>query len=638
MTGIVLRVEKFKVRWIKVWRSLIALAFFSLLAVIAVNLITNTQQQPKIGQKPQKAEQDILEQKEQIEFFEARGQKGNLQIRADKHYMGEDEQYHLEGNVEIVFFEKSEGEDIFLNGNEVLYDKEGTRFQFVDKSKVRFKDLNLDVSFLEYETEKRIFKSDYPVQFDSERLSGTGKGIVYSLKERTLELKEDIHLQLLSDLSPSIPIVLEGDKFAFMKRGKKGKLEGHVHITHDSSWVTSDSVDFKLTANGENIRTMLLRGNVRASLAGDEAGSSEESDKDTLHLYSDKREVQAEELLIQAFLDLPKIRRVTANDDCVFKFISVSGKLTQIEGKSVEFRLNREGELVRFFANTDAEITEWDEKGEKQRRVHGDSIALEDDKNSLVIRGKEGLRASVSTGDSDIKAEMINISRKTNNMEASGKVQMIFSVQEDGKRAIGFFSENKPVFITTEEMRYFASQERFNFSGGNKVWQGKDILFADVLNIHKDTGRVSAEGNISSTFPYVPKDKDEEERVTITAEAMSYNPDKALVHYKGTNTLEVENILLKAQSVFIHLEKENGEIKRITATDDVVITQEQYQGRGERAVFDMRKETIVLTGNPVLIAEDQGRTAGTKLTFFIADGKIVVENKGRERSVTVIKS
>jgi lipopolysaccharide transport protein LptA len=637
MTGVVLRIEKFKIQWIKVWRSLIALAFFSLLVVIAVNLINNTKQQPKIGQEPENAEQEILEQKEQIEFFEARGQKENLQIRADKHYMGEDEHYHLEGNVEIVFFEKSEGEDIFLNGNEVVYDKEGTRFQFIDRSEVRFKDLSLDVSFLEYDAEKRVFKSDYPVQFASEKLSGTGKGIAYSLKDRKLELKEDIHLEFLSDLSASIPIILKGDKFSFLKRGKKGKLEGNVRISHNSSWVTSNCVDFKLTANGENIRTMLFTGNVRAFLEGDKASPSAEPDKEALYLYSNKREIQAEEILVQAFLDLPRIRQVSANDDCIFKFISSTGKLTQIKGKSVEFRLNREGELVGFITNTEAEVVERDEGGENQRSIQGDTISLEDDKNSLVARGKETLRASVSTGDSDIKAETIRISRKTNNMDASGNVQAIFGVQEEGKRAIGFFSESKPVFITTQEMRYFASQERFNFSGGNKVWQDKDILFADVLNIHKDTGKVIADGNVSSTFQYVPKDREEEERMTISAEAMSYDPDRDIVHYQGKNTLEVENINLEAQSIFIHLE-EDGEIKRITATDDVVITQEQYQGRGQKAVFDMRKETIVLTGNPVLIAEDQGRTAGTKLTFFITDGKIVVENKGRERSVTVIKS
>jgi lipopolysaccharide transport protein LptA len=637
MAGVVVRFEKIRVQWIKLWRSAVALAFFSLLAVIAINLVINTKQQPKIGDDPENAEQDILEQKEQIEFFEARGQKGNLQIRADKHYMGEDDQYHLEGNVEIVFFEKSEGEDIFLYGDEVLYDKDGTKFQFVDASKARFKDLNLDVSNLEYHSEKRVFKSDYPIHFSSEKLSGSGRGIVYSLKNRTLALNEDIHLELLSDLSPSIPIMLEGDKFSFTKPGKKGKLEGNVRITHESSWITSSSVDFKLTVNSENIRTMLFRGNVKASLEGSADSPPSESGKEAMHLYSDKREIQAEEVLVQTFLDLPKIRQVSASENCIFKFIAASGKLTQVKGESVEFHLNREGELVRFSADKDAEIIEKNGDGEIQRSIFGDSIALKDDKNSLVAQGYDGNQARVSTGGSDIKAGTIRILRNTNNMSASGNVQVIFSSEEEGKKAVGFFSENKPVFITTQEMRYSASHERFNFSGGNKVWQGKDILFADVLNIHKDTGKVTAEGNISSTFPYVPKDKEEEERVTITAETMSYDPDEDVVRYQGKNTLKVENILLKAQSVFIHLDKDEG-IKRITAIEDVVIRQEQYEGQGQRAVVDMKNETIVLTGNPVLIAEDQGRTAGTKLTFFIADGKIVVENKDRERSVTVIKS
>jgi lipopolysaccharide transport protein LptA len=638
MAGIVVRIEKFKFQWIKVWRSLIAMAFFSFLVIIAINLITNTRHQPRIGQEPEDAEQEILEQKEQIEFFETRGQKGNLQIRADKHYMGEDDQYHLEGNVEIVFLEKSEGEDIILSGNEVVYDKEGTRFQFINRSKVRFKDLNLDVSFLEYDSEKQIFKSKYPVHFTSEKLSGSGKGIAYALKGRTLNLKEDIHLELLSDLSPTIPIVLEGDKFSFMKLGKKGKLEKNVRITHNNSWITSDRVDFKLTGKGENIKTMLFIGRVNAFLEGGEVSPPDESDKDALGLYSDKREIQAEELLVQSFLDTPRIRQVSAHKNCSFKFISDSGKLTEIKGKSVEFRLNREGKLMRFYANTDVRITERNEGGEIERSFLGDSMAMEEDKNTLVIQGNDATRANVSTGDSDIKAEKISISRKNNNMEATGDVQVILSTQEDGNQAVGFFSEKKPIFITTEDMRYFASRERFNFNGGNKVWQDKDILFADVLNIYRDTGKVTAEGNISSTFPYVPKDKEEEERVTITAEVMEYDPDKKIVHYQGKNILKVENVTLRAKSVFIHLEDDQGEIKRITAIEDVVILQEQYQGRGQRAVFDMRKETIVLTGNPVLIAEDQGRTAGTKLTFFIADGKIVVENKDRERSITVIKS
>jgi LPS export ABC transporter protein LptC/lipopolysaccharide transport protein LptA len=638
MSGMVLRIEKTRIQWIKVWKSLIVVAFFVVLAVIGVNLITHTKQQTKIGQAPENTEQEIFEQKEQIEFFEARGQKGNLQIRADKHYMREDDQYHLEGNVEIVFLEKSEGEDVFLYGNEVVYDKEGTKFQFIDNSRVQFKDFNIEVSFLEYDADKQIFKSEYPVRFSSERLSGSGQRMSYSLKGRTLQLKGDIHLELLSGLSPVIPIVLEGDKFSFVKNGKKGRLEDNVHVSHGSSWIISDSVDFSLTGEGENIKTMLFRGNVKASLEENDEVPSSASNKEAMRLYSDKREIQADEILVQGYLDRPKIRQVTAEGDCVFKFMSASEKSTQIKGKSVEFRLNREGELVWFLCTTNAEIIEWEEGGEAQRSIQGDSIALEDNKNSLLTRSKSPKRARVSTGDSDIKAETISISRQNNNMDAKGNVQVIFSTQEGAKQVVGFFSEDQPVFITTQEMRYFASQKRFNFKGGNKVWQDKDILFADVLNIHKDTGKVSAEGNISSTFPYVGKDKEVEDRVTITAETMLFYPDRDIVHYQGKNILTVENIVMKAQSIFIHLEKGGGEIKRITATEDVLITQEQYQGRGQRAVFDLKKETIVLTGEPVLIAEDQGSTEGTKLTFFIADGKIVVENKGRERSVTVIKS
>ncbi len=43
-------------------------------------------------------------------------------------------------------------------------------------------------------------------------------------------------------------------------------------------------------------------------------------------------------------------------------------------------------------------------------------------------------------------------------------------------------------------------------------------------------------------------------------------------------------------------------------------------------------------GNPILIDEDKGKTEGSKLTFYMADGRIVIENKDRERSETVIKS
>ena len=53
--------------------------------------------------------------------------------------------------------------------------------------------------------------------------------------------------------------------------------------------------------------------------------------------------------------------------------------------------------------------------------------------------------------------------------------------------------------------------------------------------------------------------------------------------------------------------------------------------------LDVENETIVLLGNPVLIDKNKGKVEGDKLTFFIADDRITVENQGQERSITVIK-
>jgi lipopolysaccharide export system protein LptA len=70
----------------------------------------------------------------------------------------------------------------------------------------------------------------------------------------------------------------------------------------------------------------------------------------------------------------------------------------------------------------------------------------------------------------------------------------------------------------------------------------------------------------------------------------------------------------------------------------VVVVQGDREARGEEANYDLEEDTIVLTGNPVLVDKVKGMTEGDKLTFYLADGKIVIENKERGRSVTVIKS
>jgi lipopolysaccharide export system protein LptA len=70
----------------------------------------------------------------------------------------------------------------------------------------------------------------------------------------------------------------------------------------------------------------------------------------------------------------------------------------------------------------------------------------------------------------------------------------------------------------------------------------------------------------------------------------------------------------------------------------VTITEELREGKGEKALYDLEQETMVLTGKPKVVDKQKGVIEGDKLTFRLGEGRIQVENKDRERSTTVIKS
>ena len=95
---------------------------------------------------------------------------------------------------------------------------------------------------------------------------------------------------------------------------------------------------------------------------------------------------------------------------------------------------------------------------------------------------------------------------------------------------------------------------------------------------------------------------------------------------------------MTAAGLDIRLAEAGSEMEGLLARGKVVIVQEGKEGRGEEALYDLNANTVVLTGNPVLIDKDKGITEGDKLTFHLGDGRISIENKERDRSATVIKS
>lgn len=66
-------------------------------------------------------------------------------------------------------------------------------------------------------------------------------------------------------------------------------------------------------------------------------------------------------------------------------------------------------------------------------------------------------------------------------------------------------------------------------------------------------------------------------------------------------------------------------IKRLEARGGVVVTQKDQTATGELGVFDMKTNTVTLTGNPVVMTQGQNVLRGAKLVVDLTSGVSRVE-------------
>lgn len=75
-------------------------------------------------------------------------------------------------------------------------------------------------------------------------------------------------------------------------------------------------------------------------------------------------------------------------------------------------------------------------------------------------------------------------------------------------------------------------------------------------------------------------------------------------------------------------------IKRLEAHGGVVVTQKDQTATGDLGVFDMKANTVTLTGNPVVMTQGQNVLRGEKLVVDLTSGVSRVEsNKGSQGRV-----
>ncbi|UCE22702.1 MAG: hypothetical protein JSV46_10985 [Candidatus Aminicenantes bacterium] len=624
--------------FVKTMRITVAVSLGLVLVSIVGYFLIRLQRQDRVPVKTDEVTQQKIEKREKPDHSEFNGNEKILNVKADEQFMGEDNNYHAEGNVEIIFFKERDGQDVFLYGGKVVYDKDMTWFESTNQAKAKFKDLVVESILLNFDNKNEICRTDKGVRFTSRRLTGSAQNMNYLMDKKKLRLEGEVQLQIEPKDKDSSLLIVTGKRLDYDEISQKGKIEGDVQLFYGESRASAEIMEFELYPDGEQIKTVILRKNAWASLVGD--GGEEEShpsqEQSLLFSRSERREIEGKEIRLRFFQEISGLREVEAIGNSSFKFISSSEEFTQVQAETSQFTFNEEGELTEFQAVKNARIVKQAEDPKETRIIEGDSLMKMRDSDLLRVKGRGRDDARISSQGSDVFAGEMTISLDTNDLEVEDGVKVILKSKPGEDRPIGIFSKELPVFVQAKEMRYFAEQKRFIFSEDTRAWQEKKVLQSEEIELFDETGKILCAGGVKSTMPHTTKEG-KEEKLKISSEKMAYFPEENLVVYEEKSSLAVRDAVLRAQSISVYLGEEDEGIQKIVGRKKVVVTQDLGEAFGEEAIFDPEKESLVLLGNPVFIDKDRGKTEGDKLTFYMADGRILVENEEKERSKTVIK-
>jgi len=617
----------------RVLRLVVALVLLVVTAVIFFYFFSHRRPRNATLPKTEEMPAQKVEKQEGIEHFDFKGDRV-IRAKAEKHYAGEDGRYYMEGNVEIRDLGRKKGEEIALFGKKVSYTKDWAEAFLEGDGKLQYQGLIVESSAFSYKKGSELLTTDQGVVFSSDKLSGKAQNMVYSFRSNTIRLEGEVEVELRNEAEADTPFLARGDVITFLRKQKRGKVEGNASFSFGRSRGQADSLLFILTPDERNVQGFFLKGNVQAVLVGQQEPSDPES-KPT----GEAREIRADAVDIRAHKDRHMLEKVDARGRCILKSLAADGKTTEVSSGRMKMTFDRQGALKGFSAWESARLLDRKPTSEVERTISGEEIIMGGRGKSWVIKAAEGGEARVDSPDSDVTARRVSISSRRESLEAEGDVKIIVKLRPGEGQSVGFFAQNAPVLGSSAKMRFEKALERLQLEESVRMWQGKQVLSAARLTVMKKTGELTAEGKVRATFSRLPKEEGAaEEKIEIGGEKLTFNPQENRLDFEKECSLKSKDVGLNSDGIAVSLREKTAELRQIEAGGKVTFTEKLREGKGEKALYNLDEETIVLTGNPRITDKEKGVIEGEKLTFRLGEGRIQVENKDRERSTTVIKS
>jgi lipopolysaccharide export system protein LptA len=264
----------------------------------------------------------------------------------------------------------------------------------------------------------------------------------------------------------------------------------------------------------------------------------------------------------------------------------------------------------------------------------------------LVLSGSP----RVADGGMTTTAQVIRLDRATGDAIAEGGVKSTYSelkAQPDG----ALLASADPIHVTSHSVTARRAPAVAIYSGNARLWQNANVVESPSIQFDREHRSLVAQGTAAHPVSTVLVQIDKSGKatpVTITSPRLAYNDADRKIILDGGVTARGADITMTARqmNVFLRSRAQSsagsgsagpGQVDRIVADGNVVITQPSRRATGERLEYLAADDKFILTGNsPSIFDAEHGKITGDSLTFFRRDDRVLVE--GRETSPTTTRT
>lgn len=589
------------------------------------------------------------------------------------------------------------GEMVGKEGEEIRFRRVNLAFQYTQKGEIRKGTIVADEAVITQEVQKGVFqghvklttddgaelateqlvyrgdkklaKSELATAFKRGNLSGTSKGFEYQSEEGRLDLLAEAVIRVTPEGKPPLDIKSASARLVRGEEQGTAQFVGGVQVDQGPDRLTTDRFELDFGADNVVYRARAIDNVVlqtsSAATPGAAAGGSRHLTCRKLDLwFRPDSSLEGATAVDDAVLTVgpapkePPERKRLAAGVLTFKF-DEQGRVSSLETlKGTSFtatpvapnkapartlvcqRLTAEvdpatGEPKLAEFTKDLVFTSGKQKATGQRAFYdGSKSELFISESPQLLDGDQG---------SDLTAQGILIGTRTGDVGANEQVRHVIKNPRAKKGEGGFLGHGEqPMLLTSRFLQYTAKTKVARYWEGALLRTGGDEIRAAELRLH-DAGaggrKLEAEGSVISSLQPRASAKDRPPAaVEARAAKMVYEEAKREVTYEGDVAIKQGDIGTRSPKARLLLSADGQKLESLKAGNPVEVVQGQRKARGSEGTYTPADETMVLTGEKVVLQDPGQEVEGRSLTFRVGDETILVDGQEQVRTQTIIRS